>query len=102
MDDVVRVTDYEGGDLFEISVEDILRDISGHDNITINMDDGQSYMFDAAGDEETARDVFDYLKGGRKVQATVFYDEDGEEVSGDDSWEDEEDLFCYIPENYEA
>lgn len=100
--DAVRVTDYEGGDLFEITLEDIIRDISGHDNITLSLDDGQAYMFDASGDEETAKYAFDAIKGGRKVQATVYYDEDGEEVSGDDSWEDEEDLFCYIPEGYEA
>ena len=100
--DTVRVTDYEGGDLFEITLEDIIRDISGHENITLSLDDGQAYMFDASGDEETAQYAFDAIKGGRKVQATVYYDEDGEEVSGDDSWEDEEDLFCYIPEGYEA
>lgn len=99
--DVVRVSDYEGGDLFEITLEDIIRDISGHDNITLSMDDGQAYMFDASGDDDTAKYAFEALKGGRKVQATVYYDEDGEEVSGDDSWEDEEDLFCYIPEDYE-
>lgn len=102
MSEAVRVTDYEGGDLFEITLEDIIRDISGHDNITLSLDDGQAYMFDASGDEETAQYAFDAIKGGRKVQATVYYDEDGEEVSGDDSWEDEEDLFCYIPEGYEA
>ncbi len=101
MNEVVRVTDYEGGDLFEISVEDILRDISGHHNITINNDDGQSYSFDNEGDLETAQIAFNNLKGGRKVQATVFYNEDGDEVSGDEPWEDEEDLFCYIPEGYE-
>lgn len=102
MDEVI-VSDYEGGDLFEITKEDIARDLSGHKNITINVDDGEAYSYiegDASAEEIDW--IFSCLKAGRKVQATVFYDEDGNEIDQDLDYEDEEDLFCYIPKKDSA
>lgn len=97
MDEVI-VSDYEGGDLFEITKEDIARDLNGHKNITINVDDGEAYSYiEGDASEEEIDWIFSCLKDGRKVQATVFYDEDGNEVDQDLDYEDEEDLFCYIP-----
>lgn len=97
MDEVI-VSDYEGGDLFEITKEDIARDLNGHKNITINVDDGEAYSYiEGDASEEEIDWIFNCLKDGRKVQATVFYDEDGNEIDQDLDYEDEEDLFCYIP-----
>ncbi len=102
MDEVI-VSDYEGGDLFEITKEDIARDLNGHKNITINVDDGEAYSYiEGDASEEEIDWIFSCLKDGRKVQATVFYDEDGNEVDQDLDYEDEEDLFCYIPKKDDA
>lgn len=102
MDEVI-VSDYEGGDLFEITKEDIARDLNGHKNITINVDDGEAYSYiEGDASEEEIDWIFSCLKDGRKVQATVFYDEDGNEIDQDLDYEDEEDLFCYIPKKDDA
>ncbi len=101
MDEVI-VSDYEGGDLFEITKEDIARDLKGHKNITISVDDGEAYIFiEEEASEEEIDWIFSCLKDGRKVQATVFYDDDGNEVSQDSEYSPtEDDLFCYIPKGY--
>ena len=101
MDEVI-VTDYEGGEPFEITKEDLARDLSGHKNITICIDDGEAYSYiEGEISEEEIDWIFSCLKDGRKVQGTVFYDDDGNEVPQDSGYSPTEDeLFCYIPKEY--
>ena len=101
MDEVI-VTDYEGGEPFEITKEDLTRDLSGHKNITISIDDGEAYSYiEGEVSEEDIDWIFSCLQDGRKVQGTVFYDDDGNEVPQDSEYSPTEDeLFCYIPKEY--
>lgn len=101
MDEVI-VTDYEGGEPFEITKEDLTRDLSGHKNITISIDDGEAYSYiEGEVSEEDIDWIFSCLQDGRKVQGTVFYDDDGNEVPQDSGYSPTEDeLFCYIPKEY--
>ena len=101
MDEVI-VTDYEGGEPFEITKEDLTRDLSGHKNITISIDDGEAYSYvEGEISEEEIDWIFSCLQDGRKVQGTVYYDDDGNEVPQDSEYSPTEDeLFCYIPKEY--
>jgi len=101
MDEVI-VTDYEGGEPFEITKEDLTRDLSGHKNITISIDDGEAYSYvEGEITEEEIDWIFSCLQDGRKVQGTVYYDDDGNEVPQDSEYSPTEDeLFCYIPKEY--
>lgn len=101
MDEVI-VTDYEGGEPFEITKEDLTRDLSGHKNITISIDDGEAYSYiEGEVSEEDIDWIFSCLQDGRKVQGTVYYDDDGNEVPQDSEYSPTEDeLFCYIPKEY--
>ena len=62
-----------------MTVKDIFNAIKDYEDLDIWIDDGDQ-MWSANGTRETARDMLDAINDGARVEARIYYDEDGNRV----------------------
>ena len=62
-----------------MTVKDIFNAIKDYEDLDIWIDDGDQ-MWSADGTRETARDMLDAINDGARVEARIYYDEDGNRV----------------------
>ena len=62
-----------------MTVKDIFNAIKGYEDLDIWIDNGDQ-MWAADGTRETAREMLDAIEDGARVEARIYYDENGNRV----------------------